>query len=96
MQAIITKYLCPTNFKGSRITAKCEAMRITLSWDDALNPQENHIAAASELCKRIDDRNTARYGAGCNTTAFRGRWALPKVCGQIHSGEYAHVFVGDA
>jgi len=89
MQAIITKYLCPTNFKGSRITAKCDAMRITLSWDHALNPEENHIAAAAALCWRIDDSNDNKYGPGCRRT-----WSLPKACGQIHSGEYVHVFVG--
>jgi hypothetical protein len=43
MQAITTKFICPTNFKGSRISAQADAGRIILSCDDALNMEENHI-----------------------------------------------------
>jgi hypothetical protein len=47
MQAIITKFLCPTNFRGSRYQAKCEAMTVTVAADHALNAEENHLA----VCK---------------------------------------------
>jgi hypothetical protein len=49
MQAIKTKYLGPTNYRGSRIKASCQAKSLTLSWDHALNPDKNHIAAAKAL-----------------------------------------------
>jgi hypothetical protein len=49
MQAIITKYLGPTNFRGSRIKASCQAKSVTMSWDHALNPSSNHLAAAIKL-----------------------------------------------
>ena len=87
MQAIVTKYLCPTNTKGSRIQAKCEAMTIRLSWDDALNVEENHTAACAELCCRMDERNVSKYGSEA------AMWSKPKVSGQIPSGEYVHVFL---
>jgi hypothetical protein len=91
MQAIITKFLCPTNFKGSRYKASCEAGSITISADDALNIDGNHKAACDALCAKLDARNTARYGAG-----MRAIWSLPKAIGTIPSGEHVHVFLEPA
>jgi hypothetical protein len=53
MQAIITKYLGPTNTKGSRIKATCAAASVTLGYDSALNSDGNHRAAAEALCKKL-------------------------------------------
>lgn len=52
-QAITTKYLGPSNVRGSRVKARAEAGSVTLSWDDALNEAENHRAAAVALCKKF-------------------------------------------
>ena len=49
MQAIQTKYICPTNFRGSRIKATCAAGSIMPEWNDALNSEENHKLAAETL-----------------------------------------------
>lgn len=49
MQAIETKYLGPTNFRGARIKASAEVGSITISWDHALNVEENHDVAARAL-----------------------------------------------
>lgn len=46
MQAIITKYIGPTNTRGARIAASAAAGRIYLDWDDALNADDNHALAA--------------------------------------------------
>jgi hypothetical protein len=35
------------------VIAKCDAGRLTLSWDHAKNPEENHDAAAVSLAKRL-------------------------------------------
>lgn len=43
-QAIITKYQ-----RDGRVQAKAEAGKVTVSWDDALGPQENHARAALAL-----------------------------------------------
>jgi hypothetical protein len=87
MQAIITKFLCPTNFRGSRYQAKCEAMTVTVAADHALNAEENHLAVCAELCRRMDARNLAKYGSKA------AQWTKPKASGQIPSGEYVHVFL---
>lgn len=60
MQAIETKYLGPTNSRGSRVKATCEAGSITLSWDDALNPSDNHDAAARALILSLEWDSAAR------------------------------------
>ena len=49
MQAIKTKYCNPTNTRGSRIQASCEARTIYLSYDYALDSDGNHRAACEAL-----------------------------------------------
>lgn len=53
-QAIMTAYHGPTNTKGSRVSAKAEAGRVTRHWDHALNSDENHCAVASALAFKLD------------------------------------------
>lgn len=52
-QAIQTKFIGPGNVRGSRIVAKCDAKRIVVSWDYALNPGDNHRAAAKKLILQL-------------------------------------------
>jgi hypothetical protein len=52
-QAITTRYHGPTNHRGSRITAFANAGRITVSYDPARNPDENHRAAMMAFCERF-------------------------------------------
>jgi hypothetical protein len=52
-QAIVTKYLGPTNFRGSRVKATCEADSITIPWDHAANVEKNHEIAAKALCVKL-------------------------------------------
>jgi hypothetical protein len=58
MQAITTKYYGPTNTKGSKFVAECEAGRIAIPYDYDLDSEENHIAAANALLAKLgwDDR----------------------------------------
>ena len=86
MQAIITKYLQPSNVKCARIRATCEAMTIILSWDPGCGPEDNHKAAAAELCLRMDKRCAKLYGS-------KPQWNKPKVTAQLKGGEYVHVFI---
>jgi hypothetical protein len=52
--AIQTRYLGPTNFRGSRYKAYTESGRaITVSADYRLNSEENHRAAALALCAKM-------------------------------------------
>lgn len=53
MQAIRTKYIGPSNVKGSRIQAKCEARTIYLSYDSELSEYENHKSACTALVRAM-------------------------------------------
>jgi hypothetical protein len=53
MQAIETKWHGPTDSNGSRITARCDAKRITVPYDHALDVAANHAAAARVLATRL-------------------------------------------
>ena len=54
MQAIHVKFLCPTNFKGSRYKATCQAGSVTVHSDHGLNPSQNAARAAIALCVKLD------------------------------------------
>ena len=50
MKAICTRYSGPTDHRGSRIVAyDSDNNRVSLSWDDGLNSDENHRKAAYAL-----------------------------------------------
>lgn len=51
-QAIVTKYIGPSNTKGSRIKATAGAGSVTVHLDHALNIEENHIKAAETLANK--------------------------------------------
>lgn len=51
-QAITTKYYGPTNHRGARIKASAQAGAVWVSWDYALNPADNHKAAALALAEK--------------------------------------------
>ena len=53
MQAIRTRYLCPTNTLGARIVAECEAKREVYPYDYSLDVVDNHRVAADELRKDL-------------------------------------------
>lgn len=53
MQAIVTKFLGPTNFRGACVKAECEAGKLTVLWDDGLNSEENHDKAALALSAKL-------------------------------------------
>lgn len=53
MQAIQTKYHGPTDRSGSRITARCDAGRIVMPYDHALDIDGNHRKAARRLLRKL-------------------------------------------
>jgi hypothetical protein len=87
MQAIITKFLPATNFKGSRIKALSERGSITISADSALSGENVHIAAVEALISKFVKEDAKRYGNN------RNPWTRARACGQLPSGDYAHVFL---
>ena len=58
--AIQTKFLAPTNYRGSRIKATAmdryrddRVMSVTVSYDHALNGDDNHRVAAEKLLPQV-------------------------------------------
>jgi hypothetical protein len=80
-QAITTKFLGPTNFRGSRVKATCQAKSITVSWDHALDTNENHREAALSLATLLGWSGTWEAGG------------LPDGTGNVYVlGEYGDGF----
>lgn len=90
MQAIITKYVPPTNHKPGRVKATCERGSLTVSWDHGLEIGDNHRAACDALCAKFDMEDFQKYGARELLTLS---WSRPKASGQIPSGEYVFCFI---
>lgn len=66
MVSIRTKFHGPTNTRGSRISAFTDEprdrRRITLSWDHALDVDENHKTAAAALIRQLGWTADQGYG----------------------------------
>jgi len=54
MQAIITKYIGPTNVRGARIKATAAAGSVTIPFPHELNLYERHEKAARALLDKLD------------------------------------------
>lgn len=77
MQAILTRYLGPTNTRGARIKATCAAGSITISYPYDLSGQAVHRKAAEALVSKL----------GWVDTYYGGLLG-----GQLANGDYAFVF----
>jgi hypothetical protein len=53
MQAIQTKYMGPTNTKGSRIKATCAAGSVTIDYPHELSGMDCHAKAAYALLAKM-------------------------------------------
>lgn len=62
-QAIETKYVGPTNSRGSRVSARAYAGRVMVHWDDALDVDQNHMRAAHALAKKFGWKGRLYGGA---------------------------------
>lgn len=54
MQIITTKYLNPTNTKGSRIKATCEGGSVTIPYPHELSGESVHRAAVDALLSKLN------------------------------------------
>lgn len=64
MKAIFTKYLGPSNVRGSRCKAyDGDNNQVTLSWDCALNSEDMHRAAAYALKNKMGWKGELITGA---------------------------------
>lgn len=82
MQAIQTRYLGPTNYRGSRIKATADAGSITVGYDHSKNMGEDvHRVAAEALLVKL----------GWDTA--HGYRPFHLVAGALPGGDYAFVIV---
>jgi hypothetical protein len=75
---IETKFLGPTNNRGSRVKATCQAGSLTLSWSYELNSDENHYKAAQALADKF---SWSDYSIGCSVPSNKNGYvfmATPK------------------
>lgn len=80
MQAILTRYLGPTNCRGARIKAECYSDSVTIPYPHELSGEEVHRAAALALIAKINKR------------CPQSPWPTEFVTGCLPSQEYCHVF----
>src|SRR5215471_7108661 len=65
MIAITTRYLGQTNYKTSRVRAEsANGQTLTLNWDNALNGDGNHRAAARALIEKYGWGKHAWFSGG--------------------------------
>ena len=76
--AIKTKFLGPTNYKGSRVSASYkrsndETLRATVDWRHGLSAEQNHLRAAQTLINKANEDGRAYYqeiGIGAEFVPF--------------------------
>lgn len=61
MQAIITKAIAPTNTRGPRIKATCDAGSITIAYPSGKDTETGHRMAAEALAAKLEWNNDG-YG----------------------------------
>lgn len=71
-QAIITKYVGPTDTRGSRIRCTANAGSRTFDWDHALDPEDNHRVAALSYASELGwlARNSIHGGSMPNSEGY--------------------------
>ena len=79
MQAIVTKFLAPTNHKGARIKATAAAGTVTINFDYEAGDFGSHLLAANALLKKLNWEQNGITIAGS---------------GMLPDGNYCHVLQG--
>lgn len=62
MQAIQVKYMGPTEGRGARIKAWCEAGSVTISREYSVDIKDSYKAAAIELCRKLEWNGMLAHG----------------------------------
>jgi len=89
-QAIVTRYVSPTNTRGSRMKAECNRGSITIPFPQECSYEMANVAAAQALCDKFIAEDARDFGSASATGNFYSR---KRVCGVLPNSEYAHVFV---
>ena len=88
-QAITTRYLGPTNYKGARIKAECDRGSITVSYDYGLSDTGRHVAARQALVDKFCAEDLKHRGEPID----KNPWNRAYTVGVTKSGEHVHVSI---
>lgn len=77
-QAIITRYLGPSNTKPSRVKATAKSGSIVISWDHEHDVKQNHHAAAVALMKKVGWNHMKIIGGGGTPDEDGYAWVLAR------------------
>ena len=75
---VVTKYIGPTDHRGSRVRATGPAgQSVVVSWDHRINAEGNHAAAAAALADKVWGFKTGELTmVGCSIADGRHAFAL--------------------
>jgi len=74
MASIVVKFMGPTNSRGLRYKAICQAGSITVSADYSKNPTENAITVAKMLAEKLDWQG--KYHLGYLPKSEKSYWVF--------------------
>lgn len=90
MQAIQTKFLGPTDFRGARIKASCKRGSIVIPYPYELHHSETHPSAVRALLAKFASEDAKKYG----TKPEVHHWGK-FVSGTLADGSQVHVLTGE-
>lgn len=85
MQALTTKYLEPTAKHGARIIAKCDAGKITVTYEHAISSAANHKIAAFQLLCKLEKAAPGSWKGNWSSGEIRGAcvWVCSTLAGDM-------------
>lgn len=81
MQIVTTKYLGPTNHRGSRIKATCWRASVTVTYDYSLSSDNNHRHAVCVLLNKINKDDAKGLKWEPEPLGIVGYGGMPDGCG---------------
>ena len=67
---ITTKFIGPTNYRGARIKASCQAGSITIAYPYDESISDSHWMAAQELIKKLGLNWGTEFTVGSDNTGY--------------------------
>jgi hypothetical protein len=86
MQTITTRYIGPTNLRGTRISASAQAGRKFYPWQYHLNAEQNHRRAAAKFAEAMNwpaQLATGQTHKGETVHVMISKWEPPQTPAEI-------------
>lgn len=77
MDTITTKYLQPTDTRGTRIKVDSKFGSLTYYWDYELSSEDNHLEALMTLLRLVNVNHEGRVVRGITKTEDGFVWTFP-------------------